>query len=84
MTHYRMTPDQYRTKWNLKADYPRVAPYHAEQRSALVKKMGLGRKKTKPSVHPEPAAPKTVRARRKKFRPYRRTEPADTMPLLPN
>ncbi|HKR17551.1 MAG TPA: MucR family transcriptional regulator [Rhizorhapis sp.] len=67
MTHYRMTPDQYRTKWNLKADYPMVAPDHAEQRSALVKKMGLGRKKTKPSAHPEPAAPKTVRARRKKI-----------------
>ena len=32
MTHYNMTPDQYRTKWNLPADYPMVAPNYAEQR----------------------------------------------------
>ncbi|HEX7819474.1 MAG TPA: MucR family transcriptional regulator [Sphingobium sp.] len=42
MTHYQMTPDDYRTKWNLPADYPMVAPSYAEQRRSLAKKIGLG------------------------------------------
>lgn len=42
MTHYQMTPDQYRAKWSLPADYPMVAPNYAEQRRALAKKIGLG------------------------------------------
>jgi predicted transcriptional regulator len=37
-----MTPDQYRTKWNLPADYPMVAANYAATRSALAKKIGLG------------------------------------------
>ena len=37
-----MTPDQYRTKWNLAADYPMVASNYAATRSALAKKIGLG------------------------------------------
>lgn len=44
MTHYQMTPEQYRAKWNLPADYPMVAPNYAEQRRALAVKIGLGRK----------------------------------------
>ena len=44
MTHYGMTPDDYRAKWGLAADYPMVAPNYAEQRSAFAKKIGLGRK----------------------------------------
>ncbi len=44
MTHYQMTPDQYRIKWNLPADYPMVAPNYAEQRRSLAKKIGLGTK----------------------------------------
>ncbi|OQW79343.1 MAG: transcriptional regulator [Proteobacteria bacterium ST_bin14] len=47
MTHYKMTPDQYRTKWNLAADYPMVAPNYAEQRRTLAKKIGLGTKRRK-------------------------------------
>lgn len=43
-SRYGMTPDQYRMKWNLPADYPMVAPNYAESRSALAKSMGLGRK----------------------------------------
>jgi predicted transcriptional regulator len=39
-----MTPDQYRAKWNLPSDYPMVAPNYAATRSALAKKIGLGRK----------------------------------------
>lgn len=42
MTHYNLTPDQYRAKWNLPADYPMVAPNYAEQRRTLAKKIGLG------------------------------------------
>lgn len=45
MTHYNMTPDQYREKWNLDASYPMVAPNYAAARSQLAKKMGLGRKR---------------------------------------
>ena len=37
-----MTPDQYRAKWNLPADYPMVASNYAATRSALAKKIGLG------------------------------------------
>ncbi len=42
MTHYQMTPDEYRAKWGLPADYPMVAPNYADQRRALAKKIGLG------------------------------------------
>ncbi len=41
-TQYQMTPDQYRAKWNLPADYPMVAPNYAAARSQLAKQMGLG------------------------------------------
>jgi predicted transcriptional regulator len=42
MTHYQMTPDEYRAKWGLPADYPMVAPNYADQRRTLAKKIGLG------------------------------------------
>lgn len=45
MTHYQMTPDDYRAKWGLPADYPMVAPNYAEQRRTLAKKIGLGTKR---------------------------------------
>ena len=44
MTAYGMTPEDYRTKWGLKADYPMVAPNYAQKRQELAKKIGLGRK----------------------------------------
>jgi predicted transcriptional regulator len=47
MTHYNLTPEQYRAKWNLPADYPMVAPNYAEQRRMLAKKIGLGTKRRK-------------------------------------
>jgi predicted transcriptional regulator len=53
MTHYGMTPDDYRTKWGLPGDYPMVAPNYAEQRRVLAKSIGLGTKKTsKPRGRP--------------------------------
>ena len=45
MTHYQLTPEQYRAKWNLPADYPMVAPNYAEKRRMLAVSIGLGRKR---------------------------------------
>jgi predicted transcriptional regulator len=45
MTHHGLTPEQYREKWGLAADYPMVAPAYAEARSKLAKEMGLGQKR---------------------------------------
>lgn len=49
-TQYEMTPEEYREKWGLPADYPMVAPNYAEARSALAKKMGLGQQRRKRSA----------------------------------
>ncbi|MEX0341129.1 MAG: MucR family transcriptional regulator [Erythrobacter sp.] len=43
-TAYDMTPEEYRARWNLPADYPMVAPSYAEKRRELAVKIGLGRK----------------------------------------
>ena len=56
-TRHDLTPDAYKATFGLKDDYPLVAPSYAAQRSALAKKIGLGRK-------PEPAKP--ARAPRKR------------------
>ncbi len=42
-TTYGLSPEEYRAKWGLAADYPMVAPNYAEQRSAFAKKIGLGK-----------------------------------------
>src|ERR671922_1830036 len=42
-TAYGLTPEEYRQKWGLPADYPMVAPNYAAQRSEFAKKIGLGR-----------------------------------------
>src|SRR3546814_17946700 len=60
MTHYQMTPADYRTTWNLPADYPMVAPNYAEQRRSLAKKLGLGRKPNAAEPVPVPAAEKEI------------------------
>jgi predicted transcriptional regulator len=44
-TSYNLTPEEYREKWGLPYDYPMVAPNYAASRSALAKKLGLGRKR---------------------------------------
>ena len=43
-TSYDLTPEQYRERWGLAADYPMVAPNYAKKRSALAKKIGLGKR----------------------------------------
>ena len=45
-TTYDLTPDEYRAKWGLPADYPMVAPNYAKQRSEFAKKIGLGRRRS--------------------------------------
>ena len=50
-TQYQMTPDQYRAKWNLPADYPMVAPQYAAVRSRLAKQMGLGQQRRRDDSH---------------------------------
>ena len=46
-TQYNMTPEEYRERWNLPAEYPMVAPNYAQARSQLAKKMGLGQQRRK-------------------------------------
>lgn len=62
-----LTPDQYRRRYGLKADYPMVAPGYSEARRDHAKRLGLGRKpsETADNASPEPAAPaaKKIRAR---------------------
>lgn len=53
-TNFDMSPEEYRARWNLPADYPMVAPNYAEKRRELAMKIGLGR------------APNQKRGRRKK------------------
>ncbi|MBR9835488.1 MAG: transcriptional regulator [Alphaproteobacteria bacterium] len=45
-SRYDLTPDEYRARWGLPADYPMVAPNYAKKRSAFAKEIGLGRKKS--------------------------------------
>ncbi len=49
-TQYGLSPEDYREKWGLPADYPMVAPNYAEARSRLAKEMGLGQQRIKPPV----------------------------------
>ncbi|MEP1145462.1 MAG: MucR family transcriptional regulator [Henriciella sp.] len=43
-TRYNLTPDEYRARWGLPADYPMVAPEYADRRSRFAKEIGLGKK----------------------------------------
>jgi len=52
-TSYGLTPDAYRARWGLPANYPMVAPSYAERRSALAKSIGLGRKPGGSAAAPE-------------------------------
>jgi predicted transcriptional regulator len=62
MSHYSMTPEEYREKWGLPADYPMVAPNYAAARSELAKKMGLGRREAPAAVEaPQAKSAKTAK-----------------------
>src|SRR3954452_4484535 len=67
-TVYDLTPDQYRAKWGLRADYPMTAPNYAAARSELAKSMGLGARRkaatvAEPQVAPEPIQPEPEQAK---------------------
>jgi predicted transcriptional regulator len=65
MTDHNLSPAQYRERWNLKSDYPVVAPDYAAKRAELAKKIGLGRKpgtRMKPSAGKKPGRPKKAAA----------------------
>lgn len=55
-TKYGLSPEEYRRKWRLPADYPMVAPNYSAKRSELAKETGLGRR--------DPAPPVKVKGRR--------------------
>ncbi len=58
-----MTPQDYRAKWGLGKDYPMVAPAYANQRSALARSLGLGRRPNAASDEaPKVAAPEVEAA----------------------
>ena len=61
-----LTPDQYRTKWGLRSDYPMVAPNYAKHRSELARSMGLGRRPAEPEPAPVSNATPAKRGRPKK------------------
>lgn len=61
MSQHGMTPEQYRAKWGLPADYPMAAPNYREQRRDLALSIGLGKR---PVVEAKKAAPKKAPAKR--------------------
>jgi predicted transcriptional regulator len=66
LSRHGMTPEQYRERYNLKADYPMVAPAYAETRRDLAKKIGLGSKGRKAKAAEAPTE-KAAPSRRKKL-----------------
>ena len=60
LTALGLTPEQYREKWRLPADYPMVAPNYAAQRSALAKSIGLGQMRGKAGARKNRRSPKTA------------------------
>ncbi len=75
-TRYNMTPEQYREKWGLPADYPMVAPNYAKARSELAKEMGLGQQRRKAARSAgEGSAPEPRAAAKAAARPAKVTSP---------
>lgn len=56
MTHFGMTPEEYRAKWDLPIDYPMVAPGYSAERTMLAKQSGLGKRRLKSTAKAKPAA----------------------------
>lgn len=67
-SHFSLTPDEYRAKWGLPADYPMVAPNYSQTRSSLAKSNGLGRK-------PGPVSAKAAPASAAKKAPAKKASP---------
>jgi len=68
LSNHGLSPEEYRARYNLKSDYPMVAPAYSEARRAMAKQIGLGRKpgQTVKSAAAGAAAPKAPRGRPKK------------------
>jgi predicted transcriptional regulator len=66
LSRHGLTPEQYRERYNLKADYPMVAPAYAETRRDLAKKIGLGRKPGQKTAPADATSPKPARTGRKR------------------
>ena len=75
-TTYDLTPEQYRTKWSLPAEYPMVAPNYAKARSELAKSMGLGQQRKARKSAREGSATKARAATRAAAGPLKVTSPA--------
>ena len=75
-TQYSMTPEQYREKWGLPADYPMVAPNYAKARSELARSTGLGQKRRKGRSAGEGSATEPRAAAKAAARPAKVTAPA--------
>jgi predicted transcriptional regulator len=65
-TTYDMSPEQYRAKWSLPADYPMVAPNYAKARSELAKTIGLGQQRKNGKAPVEAASNAPAKGRRTK------------------
>jgi predicted transcriptional regulator len=70
MARHGLTPDQYRQKWGLPADYPMVAPNYARQRSEVAKRIGLGKNTagSEPNTVQVPVPQPSESARRRRAR----------------
>ncbi len=55
LSTHGLTPDDYRQRYGLKADYPMVAPGYSKARSSMAKSIGLGRKATPAASSEDPA-----------------------------
>jgi predicted transcriptional regulator len=75
-TQYSMTPEQYREKWGLPADYPMVASNYAKTRSELARSMGLGQQRRKDKTAGEGSAAGPREAAKAAARPAKVTSPA--------
>jgi predicted transcriptional regulator len=75
-TQYSMTPEQYREKWGLPADYPMVALNYAKARSELARSMGLGQQRRKGKTAGEGSATAPKAAAKTAARPAKVTAPA--------
>lgn len=69
LANHGLTPEQYRERYGLKSDYPMVAENYAEKRRVLAKKIGLGRKSTRP------AAPSTAKSPPAPVRAAKKSQP---------
>ena len=77
MSHYNLSPQDYREKWGLSHDYPMVAPNYARARSELAKKMGLGQRAAPVKAAEPPKAAKSAKnATAKKAKASRKTSVA--------